>query len=100
MVLVLRDLVGNVSYVFIDDDIIFGNTIAEHATRLSHVLESFERANLQLQPAKCKFAQPQVEYLGYIVSRDEIRTSPDKTKAVKKFPGPQDRDGCTIFPRA
>ena len=34
------------------------------------------------------FAQPQVEYLGYIVSKDGIKASPDKTRAVKKFPTP------------
>ena len=32
------------------------------------------------------FAQPQVEYLGYIVSRDGIRTSPDRTRAFRNFP--------------
>jgi hypothetical protein len=31
------------------------------------------------------FAQPQVKYLGYIVSSDGIRASPDKTKAVTNF---------------
>jgi hypothetical protein len=60
MELVLRDLVGNECYVFIDDVIVFGNTIEEHASRLSHVLERFERVNIQLQPGKCVFAQPQV----------------------------------------
>ena len=64
MDLVLRDLVGNVAYVFIDDVIVYGNTIEEHASRLSHVLERFDRSNPQLQPGNCVFAQPQVEYLG------------------------------------
>jgi len=53
MDLVLRDLVGNEYYVFIDDVIVYCNTIEEHARRLGHVLESFDRANLQLQPGKC-----------------------------------------------
>jgi hypothetical protein len=75
MDIVLRDLVGSECYVFIDDVIIFGRTIEEHAARLSHVLERFERANLQLQSIKCRFAQPQVEYLGYIVTRDGISAS-------------------------
>ena len=89
MDLVLRDLVGNEAYVFIDDVIVYGNTIEEHARRLGHVLERFERANLKLQPGKCVFAQPQVEYLGYIVSREGIRASPDKTQAVRNFPVPR-----------
>ena len=60
MDLVLRDLVGNEAYVFIDDVIVYGNTIEEHASRLSRFLELFDRTNLQLQPGKCVFAQPQV----------------------------------------
>jgi len=85
---VLRNLVRNECYVFIDDVIIFGRTREEHAARLEHVLQRFEKANLQLQPGKCVFAQFQVEYLGYIVSKDDIKASPDKTRAVKKFPAP------------
>ena len=89
MDLVLRDLVRNEAYVFIDDVIVYGNTLEEHARRLGHVLERFDRANLKLQPGKCVFAQPQVEYLGYVVSREGIRASPDKTKAVRNFPVPR-----------
>ena len=75
--------------MFIDDVISFGNTIEEHASRLGHVLERFDQANLQLQPSKFVFAQPQVEYLGYIVSRNGIRASPEKTWTVKNFPVPR-----------
>jgi hypothetical protein len=89
MDIVLRDLVGTECYVFIDDVIIYGDTIEEHARHLEHVLQRFERANLQLQPSKCVFAQPKVEYLGYTVSREGIQASPEKTKAVRNFPVPR-----------
>jgi hypothetical protein len=76
MDMVLRNLTGAECWVFLDDLIIFADTIEEHAQRLEHVLQRFEKANLKLQPAKCTFAQPQVQYLGYIVSRDGITASP------------------------
>jgi hypothetical protein len=78
MDIVLRDLVGNECNVFIDDVIVFGKTIKEHTSRLERVLQRFDRSNLQLQPSKCVFAKPRVEYLGYIVSRNGIKASPDK----------------------
>ena len=84
--IVLRDLVDREYFVFIDDLIVYGKNIEEHASRLGHVLERFDRANLQLQPSMCVFAQPQLEYLGYVVSRDGIRRSPEETRAVKNFP--------------
>ena len=82
MDIVLRDLTGTECYVFIDDVIVFADTKQEHARRLEHVLQGFERANLQLQPTKCVFTQPQVQYLGYVASRDGISASPDKVQAV------------------
>ena len=72
--------------MFIDDGIVFGRTIEEHAGQLEHVLQRFERASLQLQPGKCVFAQPRVEYLGYEVSREGISASPAKNKAVQCYP--------------
>ena len=69
--------------------IVFADTIEEHARRLEHVLQRFEKANLQLQLGKWVFAQPQVQYLVYIVSGDGITASPDKEKAVQQCPLPK-----------
>ena len=67
----------------------FSDIIEEHASRLEHVLQRFEGANLQVQPAKCVFAKTQVQYLGYILSRDGITASPDKVKAFRQYPTPR-----------
>jgi len=88
MDLVLKDLIGDELHVFIDDVIIFSETAEEHAARLEHVLERFDKANLQLHPQKCKIARPQVNYLGYVLSQDGITASPDKVKAVRSYPTP------------
>ena len=88
MDLVLKDLIGDELHVFIDDVIIFSKTAEEHAARLEHVLERFDRASLQLHPQKCSIARPQVNYLGYVLSQDGITASPDKVKAVRNYPTP------------
>ena len=62
MDLVLKDLIGDELHVLIDDVIIFSKTAEEHAARLEHVLERFDKANLQLNPQKCTIARPQVNY--------------------------------------
>jgi len=50
------------------------------------MLERFDRANLQLHPQKFAFAQPQLNYVGYVLSHDGVLASPDKVKAVAKYP--------------
>jgi hypothetical protein len=63
MDVVLKNLVGNECYVFIDDLIIFSSTAEDHALRLENVLRRLDEANLQLHPGKCVFAQPKVQSL-------------------------------------
>jgi hypothetical protein len=63
MDIVLRNLIGTRVFIFIEDLIIFSDTAKEHAQRLQEVLRKFDEANLQLQPGKCKIAQPEVRYL-------------------------------------
>ena len=86
---VLKNLTGTECFVFIDDVIIFSNTAEEHARRLESVLQRFDQANLQLHPGKCAFAQPQVQYLGYVLSEQGATASPEKVKAVQNFPTPK-----------
>jgi hypothetical protein len=89
----LVDLVsGNLNstecWVFSDDIIIYGKTTKEHADRLGHVFERFQKARLQLQPEKYEFARNQVNYLGHVISREGAKSSPDKVKAVREYPPP------------
>jgi hypothetical protein len=88
MDIVSRNLTGKERWVYIDDVIIFSGSIDEHERRLERVLQRFEKANVRLQPQKFFFAQTQVEYLGCVVSREGIKPSPEKTKAVRNYPTP------------
>jgi hypothetical protein len=85
MDVVLKNLTGSEPYVFMDDVIMFADSIEEHARLLEHVLQRFDTANLLLQPGKCVFAQPRLQYLGYIVTRDGIEAAPDIVKAVRNY---------------
>jgi hypothetical protein len=52
------------------------------------VLQRFDTANLQLQPGKCVFAQPQAKYLGFVLTEAGVSASPEKVKAVENYPVP------------
>jgi len=97
MGVVLRNLIGVQCYVFIDDSIIFSKSAEEHAARLENVLKRFDKANLQLNPEKCVIAQPQLNYLGYVLSDNGVSASADKVKAVKNYPTPRRPKEVTAF---
>ena len=68
--------------------IVFSKSAEEHALRLENVLRKFHEANLQLHPGKCVFAQPKVQYLGFVLSENGVSASTDKVKAFREYPTP------------
>ncbi|XP_055362214.1 retrovirus-related Pol polyprotein from transposon 412 [Betta splendens] len=75
--------------VFLDDIIVFSETLEEHEIRLVHVLDRLREYGLKLSPKKCKFFQSSVHYLGHVVSSNGVKTDPKKTEALKTWPRPQ-----------
>ena len=75
--------------VFLDDLIIYSDTLEEHEIRLMRVLNRLKEYGLKLSPAKCKFFQTSVRYLGHVVSENGVETDPEKVNALKTWPIPK-----------
>ena len=87
---VLVGLSGEKCIVYIDDILIPGATWPEHLQNLRQVFERLRSANLKLKSKKCRLAEREVEYLGYVISEDGLSTDPEKIRAVREFPVPHD----------
>jgi hypothetical protein len=85
----LPELFGSECYAFIDDAVVYATSTEEHALPLENMLQLFDIDNLQLHPGNCVFAQPRLNYLGYVLSDKGITASADKVNAVKKYPAPK-----------
>jgi hypothetical protein len=99
-------LTGAECWIFIDDVLIFSDTVEEHARRLRRVLERFQKANLQLEPSKCVSAKDTVTYLGHTLSDSGMESSSEKAKAVQEYPTPRNMkdvrallDLCSFYGR-
>uniref|UniRef100_A0A3P8UAF7 Gypsy retrotransposon integrase-like protein 1 n=1 Tax=Amphiprion percula TaxID=161767 RepID=A0A3P8UAF7_AMPPE len=75
--------------VYLDDLIIFSDSLEEHERRLLRVLNRLKEYGLKLSPEKCKFFQTSVKYLGHIVSERGVETDPDKILTLKSWPVPR-----------
>lgn len=73
---------------FLDDLIIFSDTLEEHENRLMKVLQ-ISAFGLKLAPSKCKFFQTSVKYLGHVISAQGIHPDPDKISAITEWPVPR-----------
>ncbi|KAL6488151.1 hypothetical protein MHYP_G00047770 [Metynnis hypsauchen] len=74
--------------VFLDDLIVFSDTIEEHEKRLLRVLSRLKEYGLKLSLEKCRFFQTSVRYLGHVMSKNGVETDPEKIKALKTWPSP------------
>ena len=88
--LMQRVLAGLESFcsVYIDDIIVFSETVKEHGDHLCQIFQRLWRFRLKLHPEKCKFARPSVGYLGHVISGEGIAPNPEKIRAVQNFPVP------------
>lgn len=86
---ILREHIGKRCYIYIDDIIIFGKNKTEHLNNLKAVFETLESANIKIQLDKCEFFQKEIEYLGFVIGTDGIKTNPKKVQAILKLPIPR-----------
>src|SRR5947207_14619674 len=73
---------------YMDDIIVFSQSIEEHFEHLRLVFEKLRDNHMSIKKSKCDFLCQYVTYIGYIVSNKGIHTSPDKIEKVTKYPRP------------
>lgn len=82
---ILRQLIGKICYVYVDDIIIFSRDERSHLRHVNEVFETLERAHMKIQLDKCEFFKREVEFLGFVVSREGIKADPKKVESILKF---------------
>lgn len=88
MSLILGNLQWSCVCVYIDDAIVYSPTWTDHMKDLDAVMSRFHEAGISLKLPKCKFAQPEVRYLGVRLSGDGQSTDPDNIKKVEDAVAP------------
>lgn len=91
---VTQDLPG--VCVYLDDILVSGANPDEHVENLRRLLKRLEEKGFRCRWEKCQFAQPCVEYLGHLLSREGIGKG-SKVDAVLKMPAPTDVPGLKAF---
>jgi len=87
---IFRPYLNSFVMVYLDDILIFSKTPEEHERHLRLVLDVLRNHNLTAAVHKCTLNQPQILYLGHVVSAAGVAADPAKTKAVAEFPRPRD----------
>ncbi|KAK3236488.1 hypothetical protein CYMTET_53375 [Cymbomonas tetramitiformis] len=72
--------------IFLDDCILFSNTLEEHLSHLQQFLEVCENQGIYLKESKCQLLQTQIRFLGHVISREGSQPQHDKLAAIRDWP--------------
>ncbi|BHF85630.1 hypothetical protein SprV_1002879900 [Sparganum proliferum] len=75
-------------YTYIDDLLVASSTAEEHMEHLATVFDRLQQFGVFLNPSKCVFGVPSLEFLGHLVDSHGIRPLPSKVAAIRDFPPP------------
>lgn len=75
--------------MYLDDIIVYSDTIVDHLKWLDRVFQKLRKHGLKIEAEKCQFFQSRVKYLGHVVSAEGVATDPAKTEAVSQWPTPR-----------
>jgi Reverse transcriptase (RNA-dependent DNA polymerase) len=75
---VLRSLIGKICHVYLDDIVIWSNSLEEHESNIRMVLEALRTVQLYCSVKKSSLFAQEIDFLGHHISSRGIET--DKTK--------------------
>ena len=96
----MSELFDGLEYVrtYIDDLLILSKgTHEDHLEKLEKVLTRLRKAGLKVNANKSFFARPELEYLGYWITRDGIQPLKEKVKAIMRIDEPRNRKELRSF---
>ena len=96
----MSDLFRGFDYVreYIDDLLVTTNgTFEDHLEKVGSVLKKLQKAGLKVNANKSNFCQHEVEYLGYLITRNGIKPQPKKVEAIHNMASPKTRKQLRSF---
>jgi hypothetical protein len=95
---IFQDLIteGVVS-VYLDDILIFTNSLEEHRRITCLVLDCMREHKLYLRAEKCEFEKTKIEYLGIIILYNKMEMDPVMIAGVADWPTPSNKKEVQSF---
>lgn len=91
-----RDIMSNV-FIYVDDFIIFSESLEDHHKALIEVLERARKFNIKFNPKKFQFLITSVKCLAHIFCDGTVKPDNGTIKAIVKFEEPKNKNDIQRF---
>jgi hypothetical protein len=86
---VFHEVIGKFCFVYMDDVIIYSEQPETHHDDVCAVLERIRKANLKIKWDKCMWNQEEIEFLGHVVGRGQMKPAPGKVEVLYRYERPE-----------
>jgi hypothetical protein len=93
----LQGLVDVSCIVYLDDILIFSDTMEQHTQHVKEILNRLRNARLYIKLSKCEWHTQRTEYLGYVISPDGVSIDEARVKTIQEWPQPRTVRDIRVF---
>lgn len=94
---IFREHLDKFVIVYLDDIIVFSNSVEEHKEHLRCVFSILRKVKLYCKEEKCQVAVRQLKYLVYVISSTGAPMDTSKTSAIENWPTPRTLHDIQVF---
>ena len=94
---VLKDYIGKICYVFMDDIVIFSDNIEQHFKDVSKIMTTVKEYGLRLKPSKCSYFTDNVDFLGFHVTLNGLEPTNRLVDKILDIPPPNSKKTVQSF---
>jgi len=93
----LRVYLGKICHIYLDDIVIWSNSIEEHEHNVRLILRALQAAKLYVNPKKCKLFCTEIHFLGHKISQKGIEADEGKADRILQWPRPRSTQEAHSF---
>ena len=82
---ILQPFLNQFCTAFLNNILIYSDTLEGHHVHVRQVLEVFKGAGLTLKIEKCEFHKSSVKFVGVIIFQDGVKMDPRKVKDIVEW---------------
>jgi len=86
---VLRPWLDHFCTAYLDDVLIYSESLREHQQHVRTILKALQAAGLYVKVEKCEFHVQKIEYLGLVITTEGLEMDPAKIETVQLWPLPE-----------
>ena len=94
---IIRDCLDRLAIAYMDDILIYSNSLQEHILHVQTILQKLLSAGLFIKLKKCEFHVQKVSFLGFIISAEGISMDPERISTIAEWPVPESVLDIQVF---